>query len=208
MSKELNNYNRIMAAIEWLNMTPNSFAMHIGMTRAENLYHILKCDYGVTPDMADRIVKNCPEINRTWLLTGIGDALVPKVDSGRSIPLYEGSVETILPTIAQHKPIGYVDEPGIRDCDIVVCSSSEAMIAPEIDCVMLGLKYVDHDKIKTNCEYVLQLHNKVIWRKVKSIDGYDIVLSPLNEVGFKDIHIDATDVVKAWEVSVKTRMPI
>lgn len=204
MSRGCHNWDRLLATIEWLNMTPNSFAMQIGMARAESLYHIQNGNFGISPDMADRIVQSCPEINRTWLLTGVGNSLVSKVDSCPSIPVYSGNVETILPTIAKHKPTTFVNAPNITDCDIVVHAASESMITPKSSGVMLWLKLVDPDKIRPNTEYVMRLYNKVVWRKVRSVEDYDIVLSPLNNVGHSDLQIDVTDIIQAWEVIVKS----
>ncbi len=56
-------------------MTVNYFARYIGLTRGENLYRIKRGDNGISRDLADRIVSVFPEIDRVWLLTGVGRML-------------------------------------------------------------------------------------------------------------------------------------
>ena len=72
MTNRFNNWERLLKVIRRFDKSINSFAMHIGLHRAENLYHIRKGNFGISSDLADKIVNSDPEIDRTWLLSGVG----------------------------------------------------------------------------------------------------------------------------------------
>lgn len=203
MTKKRNNWDRLLSTIEWLNMTPNSFAMQIGMARAESLYHIQNGDFGISKDLADRIVQYFPEISRTWLLTGAGNMLDNKHRTTQGIPSYDGDVEAILPTIAEHQPAGYLHAPYANVCDIAVHSTSKAMLGPLGGVATLYIKLVDTAKLRVGGEYIVQLHDRVVWRKISSIKEYDITLTAHDNINFEDITIDVTEIVQTWEVGAK-----
>lgn len=76
-----NEWTRLQAVIEWKGMSINYFARYIGLSNSFFLYAIKhKYEYAgdamqFTPglaDLAERIVRVCPEINKKWLITGEG----------------------------------------------------------------------------------------------------------------------------------------
>ena len=58
MTNKFNNWERLSKVIERFGLTINSFAKVLGLQRSETLYHIRKGDFGISADLADRIVKN------------------------------------------------------------------------------------------------------------------------------------------------------
>lgn len=80
-------WNRINKIIARSGMNTNAFAQHIGLPRGENLYQIKRGNNGISRDVADRICKAFPEVNKLWLLTGEGPAFAETNTPGDLIPL-------------------------------------------------------------------------------------------------------------------------
>ena len=79
-------WNRINKIIARSGMNTNAFAQHIGLPRGENLYQIKRGNNGISRDVADRICKAFPEVNKLWLLTGEGAAFANTNTPGDLIP--------------------------------------------------------------------------------------------------------------------------
>ena len=168
MTNKYANWERLESVIRWANMTTNFFAIYIGLNRAENLYHIKRGNYGISFDLADRIVKCFPEINRTWLLTGAGSMLNSEIVAGNEIAYYNDEVENILPDLKRYSPIANICLPSISGCEIVARTYQRAMCEPTCAVTELFLKRVELDEIIQGNEYVLVLKdNSVIWRKLR-----------------------------------------
>ena len=75
MTNKFNNWERLVKVIERFGLSINSFALSLGLGRSENLYHIRRGNYGISEDLANRIISADPDIDRTWLLSGIGNML-------------------------------------------------------------------------------------------------------------------------------------
>lgn len=203
MTKKRNNWARLMATIEWLNMTSNSFAMQIGLTRCENLYQIKRGNFGITRDLADRITTHFPEISRTWLLTGAGHMLMSQSKDGNNIPYYDFEVEQLLDHIDDVEPTGFVDMPLVTGCEIIVRSNCKAMVNRQNFSTHLFLRNVDPTEIMPDKEYVFMLPRETMWRKVKSVNGYNVVLTAFNSDIEPDVIIDITDIEQAWQILAK-----
>lgn len=203
MTKKRNNWARLMATIEWLNMTSNAFAMQIGLTRCENLYQIKRGNFGITRDLADRITTHFPEINRTWLLTGAGHMLTSQSNNGHNIPYYDYEVEQLLSKIDDTEPTGFVDMPLVTGCEIIVKSNCKAMVNAQNFSTHLFVRNVDPTEVTTEKEYVLMLPRETVWRRVKAVNGYNITLLAYNSEIAPDVTIDITDIVQAWQVVAK-----
>ena len=202
-AKRRNNWERLEAAIEWLNMTPNFFAMHIGLTRAEHLYHIKRGNFGITKDMATRITRHFPEISRTWLLTGAGNMLISQTRNGSNIPYYEESIETLLPAIEKREPTGFIDFPLAPSCDIIVKSSLKVMTSGQSRAAQLFLRHTDVSDLTDGEEYVFLLPSEVTWCKMERVGDYKLRLTTLNGDSALDRVIDISEIVHAWLVIAK-----
>lgn len=71
----------INQVLEYAKMNPAQFARHIGLKRAQNIYDIQKKEnVGISKDVAEKIVKEFPEINKGYLLTGEGEMIINPKD--------------------------------------------------------------------------------------------------------------------------------
>lgn len=185
MIKECNSWERILAIIEWLNLTPNSFAMQIGMARAENLYHIQNGNFGISPDMAKRIAHYFPEINYTWLLTGTGYMTCNQVNSAA---YNRDSHGLALPAEKYDTVVNY----------------PLATAAESTGSMMLYLKLVSVSEIEVDTEYLVKLLDRVVACRVLSNKDYKLLLSPLGSDDAGNVTLDITEVVQAWKIVAKS----
>lgn len=205
MTNRYDNWSRLLKVIERFGKSINAFAAHIGLQRAENLYHIRKGNYGISDDLADRIVKEDRNIDRTWLLSGVGSMLKSDVIEPEKVPFYLDEVEEILPGIACIEPSGYLQMPYKTYCDIVIRSFSKPMSETIVTAHDLFLKRVDVNEVVQGNEYVLMLNrptDNVIWRRVRWVsrnpDKWRLVAR--NREDFNDMFIDKSEVMQAWRV--------
>ena len=185
-------------------MTIHYFAMHIGLHRSENLYHIKRGNYGISNDLADRIVKYFPEINRTWLLTGVGSMLSNSDTEPESVPYYDKNMEEVLPALDCHKPTSFAIMPFVVNCDLVIKSFCRAMSEPTCAVTELFLKRVDVGGVIQGNDYVLIIDGEVIWRKVRlTRDRKQWRLVARNRKEYDDIIVSPEKVSQAWRVIAK-----
>ncbi|MBR4046351.1 MAG: hypothetical protein IKK05_05560, partial [Alistipes sp.] len=147
MTNKFDNWSRLLRVIERFGKSINGFAMQIGLPRAENLYHIRKGNYGISEDLADRIIKQDPAIDRTWLLSGVGNMLKNETLEQEKLPFYIDEVEEILPGIGCIEPSGYLELPYKTNCDIVIRSFSRPMSDTISAAQDLFLKRTDIDGV-------------------------------------------------------------
>jgi hypothetical protein len=205
MTNRFDNWKRLLQVIERFGKSINGFAMQIGLSRAENLYHIRKGNYGISEDLAARIIKQDAEIDRTWLLSGVGNMLRSEVIEPERVPFYLDEVEEILPGIACIEPSGYIQLPYKINCDLVIRSFSKPMSDTISAAQDLFLKRVDIDSVVQGNEYVLMLNHptdNVIWRRVRwvSKNSNRWRLVARNREEFPDLFIDRSEVMQAWRV--------
>ena len=167
MTNKYNNWIRILEVINYLGLNPNSFALHLGMPRSENIYHIKRGNYGISEDLADRIVGLHPEIDRTWLLTGVGSMMKSDKKEGSSIPCFSGDICDVLPNIDKLSKSGTYRTPYICDCDMVVRSKCAAMNDPGTAATDLFLKGVEVSDMVQGNEYAMIVNDTVLWRKIR-----------------------------------------
>ena len=205
MTNKYDNWSRLLKVIERFGKSINGFAMKIGLQRAENLYHIRKGNYGISDDLADRIIGYDPEIDRTWLLSGVGSMLKSDVINSEEIPFYIDEVEQVLPNLVAVEPSGYLTLPYKTNADIVVRSFSKPMSDTISAAQDLFLKRVDVDDVIQGNEYVLVLDrptDSVFWRRVRWVRNDDCRwrLVARNRDDFQDIFVDRSEVKEAWRV--------
>lgn len=191
-------WDRLAQIIRWFDTTPNRFAMQVGMARAENLYHIKNGVSGISPEFANRVVSHFPEINRTWLLTGVGNMLVAEVNRGVNIPFYDGEITEILPIIATIAPTDRVTLPFAKRCDFIACSS---VGSGGNSAMQLFFRYVDILRMGINSDYALLTYSSVLYGKVLNVDDENI--SFVNYIDNTKITINLTDIKQAWLVIAK-----
>ena len=108
MSKTI---NRIMQLVTALNMSARQFDMSIG-TANGYILRMQKNNASVGSDVIERIVKEYPQINLVWLITGKGDMFIedrtkPKV---RSISEIEDFIDQKLKSQLSEDKKLFLDE--------------------------------------------------------------------------------------------------
>lgn len=204
MTNKYNNWERIEQLLKHLNMSANAFAVSIGMARSESIYHIKRGNFGISCDLADRIVAVYPEVSHTWLLSGVGDMLINARNQHATVPFFEGDIEEVLKhnSDVSAKALGKYRIPFPCDCDMVVRSLSKAMILPGTAATDLFLKSTSVAEMVQGNEYVVIMDDRVLWRKVRIIKGHDeqLRLVALDRSAFPDIVISKSDIRAIWRV--------
>lgn len=203
MTNKYNNWERLVKVIERFGLSINSFAHVIGLGRSENIYHIRKGNYGISPDLADRIIKLDGDIDRTWLLSGVGNMLRSQTASGESLPFYKEEMEDILQDIECREPDDHLYVPYMTGCELIVRSFTRPMSDPVTVANDLFLKRLSsiEDVVQGN-EYVLHIGDRIIWRRIRYVkdEPQKWRLVARNREDFPDILVDANDVKVAWRV--------
>ena len=71
----LSDAQRIQNLLEYTRLNGKNFAIRIGLSHPDSIYHILRGRNGISDKMAERIIMAFPEVNRSWLLSGEGEML-------------------------------------------------------------------------------------------------------------------------------------
>jgi hypothetical protein len=202
MTNKYNNWERLERVLEYVNMNANAFAIHIGMQRSENIYHIKRGAFGISEELVDRITARYPEINPTWLLSGVGGMLLNSTTNKSVVPFYEQGVEQLQNAGDKRAKLGKYQLPYNIDCDIAVRVKDRSMVLPGTAATDLFLKSVKIDEMVQGNEYLVALDNGVLWRKIRCVKGdadkwrlvaYDRVESP-------DKVIDKSEIRHVWRV--------
>ena len=120
------NWQRLASVVRWSNMTINRFAIHIGLSRSENLYQIKNGNNGISQNLARRIEAAFPEISIGWLLTGEG-TMLREDGIGAAITCYN-SLESLLSLGRgeQLSPDCLISLPMADGGDVAVCLPADA----------------------------------------------------------------------------------
>lgn len=202
MTNKYNNWERIERVLEYANMTANAFAVHIGMQRSENIYHIKRGAFGISEELVERITARFPKINPTWLLTGVGDMLLGNTADKSTVPFYEMGVEQLLNQDTKQKRVGKYQLPYSCDCDAVVRVNAPAMVYSGTAATDLFIKRVKVEEMVQGNEYLIVTDEYVLWRKIRYVKGspeqwrlvaYDRTEGP-------DVIINKSDIRHVWRV--------
>lgn len=204
-SNKQNNWERMQMVIDWTRLSINAFAKSIGIQRAENLYNIKRGHYGISSDLADRVVATYPEIDRTWLLSGMGTMLRDGTIADSALSFYNYDAETVIAHIESLAPSGRVSLPYMNNCDFVIRSFSRSMADPQCAASDLFVKRISPEDIVQGNEYILTTNDQTIWRKVRvsSEDDGCWRLVSRNREEFPDMVVEKSRVVKAWRVMAR-----
>lgn len=188
-------------------MTTNYFARYIGLPRGENLYQIKRGNYGISRDVAQRIVDRFPEINLLWLLTGEGQMFSDGPLRGTQIPLFRSNVEHDLQRALSSDPDAELMIPGLEDCDLAMLYMGEAM-SPRIPAgTVVFLKKTGVDEIIPGGEYVIVSGKVVTLRFVRAADDQRFWrLAACDRSLFDDITVRKESVDAVYKVRGKLIM--
>lgn len=195
------SWERLEQVIKWARLSTNSFAKSIGILRAENLYNIKRGNYGISYDLADRIINAYPEIDRTWLLTGVGSMLKDSATEEHRLPFYNYDAESVIAHIESIAPSGELKLPYASDCDFVIRSHSRSMAEPQCAASDLFVKNIHPNEIAQGNEYIIVTGGEVLWRKVRTAaDSEEWRLVSRNRDEFPDIFVGKNKIDKVWRV--------
>ncbi len=201
MTNKYNNWQRILAILDWQGITLSELARRLGMMRTENLYNIKRGNYGISHELADRLCEIYPELDRTWLLSGVGSMLLSSSMGADRHPFYRCMVEDYILLHDRLKPDGELSLPYITGYDFVMRSSSRAMCDKQCAATDLFLKSVELGDIVQGNEYVIVTDGKPIWCKIRyTRNNGEWRLVSRNRSDFPDVYIDANSVTRAWRV--------
>lgn len=202
MTNRYQNWERLVQVIEWSGMTVNHFACEIGLNRAENLYHIKKGNYGISLELANRIVARFPEIDLTWLLSGVGCMLVEARSDVKTLPYFKQDISQVLLNIDYLTPSETINFPYFVDCSCVVRSLDRAMNETLAVASDLFLREVEIVDVIQGNEYVLLFDGRVEWRRVRYVarDTNKLRLVARNREEYPDSFVDRPAIRRAWRV--------
>ncbi len=204
------NWARLESVIAWAGMTTNSFARHIGLLRAENLYQIKSGKNGISRNLAARVVAAFPEVSVGWLLSGEGEMFSSADSLNRKIPFYEGDgVWQNLQNLESVEPSSYVSFPPLRACDCAVRCNDEGMAKEIMPGTIVFLKQTDVKSIIPGGVCAVVAPNFVLLRRVrfaKSADGEDVLrLEPSNK-SFDVMELETDGITAIYSVVGSLRL--
>ena len=167
MTNSNRSWLRLEEVINRANMTVNSFGRHIGLTRSESLYQIKAGRFGISHNLAQRIVDKFPDISLGWLLSGEGEMLCSKSPM-QTIPYYDNDVTSCIHLDSELlKPTGMLSLPMIESCDCAFRSFDNALGEQIMPGSIVFLKKIDPKAIIPGRFYVIITSNFVILRKLQ-----------------------------------------
>ncbi len=204
MTETQTPWQRLEAVILWSGLSINSFALHIGLVRGENLYQIKRGKNGISLSLADRVVHYFPEIDKLWLLTGEGDMFSPGSRLGDAIPYYNCDLESSLRTIREQRSAQSMFIPQLPGCDLAINYMGGAMG----DRIPLGtvviLKKIDPEAIIPGREYVIITKKIVTLRIVRAGNTADTLrLFAANRTRFDEVELPIGEIESVYAVQGK-----
>ncbi len=195
----MDNWSRLEEIIKWAGLSTHSFAMRIGLNRSENLYQIKRGRNGISSELADRIIKFFPEIDRRWILSGEGYMFnaepVCYEEAKEGIPFYSGDMEEIITGFREMTPQSYIKLPIICDCDLGLTMSGDSM-TPDIDPgAIIILKQVDTQYISYGERYLVVTDRNILLREIHPVEETGkLMLVPANRVKYDSQAISAKSI--------------
>lgn len=201
MTTKLDNWQRIERIIKWVDTNINSFARSVGLPRGENLYQIKKGNYGISRDLADKIVRKYPQINLLWLLTGEGQMFVSEEVALHTIPFYDLDMEKYVASVSRRRPAGYIAIPNFEDCDLAMLYSGTAMNAFYPAGTIVLLRKTDREAIIPGNDYLVVTKNIVTLRRIRREPGSAMLrLEAVSDGPYDDMLLAADDLKQLYLV--------
>ncbi len=161
---------RLEEVINRANMSVNSFGRHIGLTRSESLYQIKAGRFGISHNLAQRIVDKFPEISLGWLLSGDGNMLCEENPS-QAIPYYDQDVSSCIHLGSElMRPTAMLSLPMVESCDCAFRSFDEAINDQIMAGSVVFLKKIAPQAIIPGRFYLIITSNFVILRKLRRVN--------------------------------------
>lgn len=201
MASQNENWTRLYAVIQWAGMTTNYFAHHIGLPCGENLYQIKRGNNGISRDVAERIVTKFPDINKAWLLTGLGHMFNDDASTASSFSFFKTGVEDVKSLSQLVKDDYKMFVPQLESCDLALLYNSRAMDKSLPYGSTIFLKKVQVDNLISGNIYVVVTKNFTLVRRAySSAANSTLTLESDNRESFEDIHVEADNVNEIYHI--------
>ena len=103
--------NRIKELITTLNLNVNSFSKECGYNTPSTIWALIKRDQSPTKPTLDKICNRFPQVNREWLMTGLGNMLNTTAQSNDDLTLTASQViNKLLPLIPNKESVEKVHQ--------------------------------------------------------------------------------------------------
>lgn len=198
---------RLEEVINRANMTVNSFGKHIGLARSEALYQIKAGRFGISHNLAQRIIDKFPEISLGWLLSGEGEMLCSKSPL-QNIPYYDHDVTSCMHLGSELlQPTSMLSLPMIESCDCAFRSFDNAIGDQIIPGSIVFLKKIAPKAIIPGRFYVIITSNFVILRKMQlnQTSDTDYILEGAGD-GQHNIPIKQQEILELYRVVANLKM--
>ena len=191
---------RLEEIIKHANMSVNSFGRHIGLTRSESLYQIKAGRFGISHNLAQRIIEKFPDISLGWLLSGEGEMFC-NTNPTQAIPYYDQDISACRHLSSEQlRPTAMLSLPMIEACDCAFRSFDTSISSQIIAGSIVFLKKTDPQSIIPGRFYVVITSNFVILRKVRISEcGTECILEASDE-GQDSIKVKKQDILGLYRV--------
>lgn len=209
MNKEINTtaWERIEQAIYATGHTTNSFALHIGLARGENLYQIKRGNNGISMDVAKRIHELHPEYSISWLMCGECEPSSIIADGNQivRIPLYYDYSTVDFPLEQEQGPDEYlILSPSIANGAEVAIAYSDDILNPYLRnaCLLLKKCHVEEPILFGNI-YLVRLSGGM--QMIRIVRKYNlnpeiVSLATIQPSALGDIDIGLDAISGLWRV--------
>lgn len=167
-------WERLEQVIKATGHTVNSFAKHLELLRAENLYQIKRGNNGISRDLARRIHEKFPTYSIAWLMVGSENANPPVSLSTAllespvvRIPVYR-LLSTAHPLPTKEEPISYliISASAANGAELAVPYTDD-ILSPFLRDSLILLRKPEEDVLFGNM-YLVELDNWRLFRLVEA----------------------------------------
>ncbi len=191
---------RLEEVIRRANMSVNSFGRHIGLTRSESLYQIKAGRFGISHNLAQRIVEKFPEVSLGWLLSGEGEMLCTS-NPTQAIPYYDQDISACRHLSSElMRPVAMLSLPMIEACDCAFRSFDTSIGGHIMAGSIVFLKKTDPQSIIPGRFYVVITSNFVILRKILFAENDAEYILEATEGGQDSVTVKRHDIVGLYRV--------
>ncbi len=196
----LDEWQRIEKIVRWTGFSVNSFALHIGLSRGENLYQIKKGNHGISKELAETISSKYPEISRGWLLTGEGDMFIADSGLRTAIPCYESDAIWLAGLDKLPQPAYVISLPRIGNASFAAMFAGKAMEPDIPNGATVIFKETGVENIVPGYSYLVVTDSITALRTVKKDPSGEKLKLTATNPAFDDITVDICEVRKLWVV--------
>jgi hypothetical protein len=197
----MDSWYRIERVIRWAGLSVNSFALYIGMLRAESIYQIKRGNNGVSCELAKKIVARYPQISQAWLLTGEGDMFAAEIARQSQVPFYDVDIEKYVASPTRFSCEAYVSLPDVGGAEFGARYRGRAMGEAVPDGAMVLVKKVPLEDLVSGSDCVVVAEGLTILRRVvREPESQVLRLTSVEVPDIDEIRLNVTEVRELFQV--------